>query len=61
MLHWEKGNHPNDGIWWKHWYDNVIETSGFQKYQKKDIYIENKYDSIYYESMECYNYLQGLK
>ena len=35
MLSWEKGNHKEDGIWWKHWYDNVINTTGFQKYQKK--------------------------
>lgn len=61
MLYWKEGNHPNDGIWWKHWYDNVIKTSGFQKYQKKDITIENKYDSIYNKSLEFYNYLKGLK
>ncbi len=61
MLSWEKGSHESDGIWWKHWYDNVIETTGFQRYQKKDINIENKYDSIYNESMEYYNYLKGLK
>ena len=61
MLNWEKGSHPNDGIWWQHWYDNVINTSGFQKYQKKDITIENKYDSIYNKSLEYYNYLKELK
>ncbi len=61
MLNWKKGNHPNDGIWWQHWYDNVINTSGFQKYQKKDITIENKYDSIYNESMEYYNHLREAK
>ena len=21
MLKWNEGNHPQDGIWWKHWYD----------------------------------------
>tara|TARA_Y100001970_G_scaffold188729_1_gene229554 strand:+ start:38409 stop:39119 length:711 start_codon:yes stop_codon:yes gene_type:complete len=61
MLNWKKGNHQNDGIWWKHWYDNVIKTDSFQKYQKKDIKIENKYDSIYNESMKYYNYLKGIK
>ena len=60
MLKWEKGSHPNDGIWWQHWYDNVINTSEFQKFQKKDISIENKYDSIYNESMEYYNYLKNI-
>ena len=61
MLHWGKGSHQNDGIWGQHWYDNVINTSGFQEYQKKDISIENKYVSIYNESMEYYTYLKGLE
>jgi len=61
MLSWEKGNHKEDGIWWKHWYDNVINTTGFQKYQKKDISIENKFDSIYNESMKYYNYIKEIK
>jgi hypothetical protein len=61
MLQWKKGSHLNDGIWWQHWYNNVIKTSGFRKYQKKDISIENKYDSIYNDSMEYYNYLKGFK
>ena len=61
MLNWEKGNHDNDGIWWKHWYDNVIKSTGFQKNSKKDITIENKYDSIYNESMKYYKYFQKFK
>jgi hypothetical protein len=28
---------------------------------KKDISIENEYDSIYNDSMEYYNYLKGFK
>lgn len=61
MLKWEKGNQPYDGIWWKSWYDNVIQTSGFQKYEKKDIVVENKYSSIYNESIKYYNYLREIK
>jgi hypothetical protein len=61
MLHWKSGNHKYDGIWWKHWYDNVIHTTGFQQYNEKDISIENKYDSIYNESMRYYNLLRELK
>lgn len=61
MLNWEAGNHKNDGIWWNHWYDNVIKTTGFQKYIEKDITIENKFDSIYTEAMEYYNYLKDIK
>ena len=61
MLKWEKGNHINDGLWWEVWYDNVIKTTGFQKYEKKDITIENKYDSIYNESMKYYSYLKDAQ
>lgn len=35
MLKWDKGGHVNDGIWWESWYDNVIKTTGFEKYEKK--------------------------
>ena len=61
MLRWEKGNHASDGIWWKGWYDNVIKTTRFKQYEKKDINIENKYDSIYNESMKYYTYLKETK
>ena len=61
MLKWEKGNHANDGIWWKVWYDSVIKTTEFQRYKIKDINIENKYDSIYNESMKYYNYLRKVQ
>ncbi len=60
MLKWEKGNHINDGIWWRAWYDNVIKTTSFGKYKKRDINIENKYDSIYNESMKYYSYLKEI-
>ncbi len=61
MLKWEKGNHINDGIWWKIWYDNVIKTTGFEKYEKENIIIEKKFDSIYNESMEYYTYIKESK
>ncbi len=61
MLRWQKGNYVSDGIWWKSWYDNVINTTGFQKYEKKDINIENKYDSIYNESMKYYSFMKEDK
>ena len=61
MLRWEKGNYDSDGIWWKSWYDNVIKTTGFKEYEKKDINIENKYDSIYNESMKYYSFLKEDK
>ncbi len=31
MLTWEPGPIPEDGIWAKHWYSNVHNSSGFEK------------------------------
>lgn len=29
MLHWPKGGHPSDGVWAKHWYAAVHDSTGF--------------------------------
>ena len=57
MLQWEKGNHPQDGIWWKHWYDNVITTTHFQKFSANQSQLDKKYQSIYDEALDYYNKL----
>ena len=57
MLKWQKGNHPQDGIWWKHWYDNVITTTHFQKFSANQRDLDKKYQSIYDEALDYYNKL----
>ena len=57
MLKWQKGNHPQDGIWWKHWYDNVVTTTHFQKFSTNKNDIDKKYKSIYHEALDYYNKL----
>jgi len=57
MLNWSKGNHPQDGIWWKHWYDNVIATTHFQKFSAHQSELDKKYQSIYNEALDYYNKL----
>ena len=57
MLKWQKGNHPQDGIWWKHWYDNVITTTHFQKFSANQSQLDKKYQSIYDEALDYYNKL----
>jgi len=37
MLQWEKGHHQNDGIWWKHWYNNVNQSTEFAQFERKSI------------------------
>jgi len=57
MLRWDKGNHAQDGIWWKHWYDNVITTTHFQKFLSNESELDKKYESIYDEALDYYNKL----
>ena len=57
MLKWEKGNHPQDGIWWKHWYDNVITTNHFENFSPNQNQLDQKYQSIYDEALDYYNKL----
>ncbi len=57
MLRWEKGNHPQDGIWWKHWYDNVINTTHFEKFLPNQDTLYQKYQLIYDEALDYYNKL----
>jgi len=59
MLRWKKGNHENDGIWWKHWYDNVVNSTKFEKRREKDYKTKfsKKNQLIYDSSMEYYEEL----
>ena len=57
MLQWKTGDYPQDGIWWKHWYDNVITTTHFQKFSSNQYKLDKKYKSIYDEALDYYNKL----
>ena len=35
MLNWQPGPRPEDGIWARHWYQNVHGSTGFQPYRPK--------------------------
>jgi hypothetical protein len=36
MLEWATGPRPTDGVWAKHWYDAVEQSTGFKPYRPKD-------------------------
>ncbi len=45
MMQWPKGYRGTDGVWASHWYNRVIESTGFSEYQPKQIILtadENK-------------------
>ena len=54
MLKWPKGRRKSDGVWGKHWYNAVEQSTSFQAYQKKNEKIPIEYTSIYEESIEFY-------
>ena len=57
MLTWKKGSYLTDGIWWKHWYNNVINTNQFESFNNKSDSIPKKYQSIYNEALDYYKKL----
>jgi len=57
MLHWKKGSYSTDGIWWQHWYNNVINTTKFEKFENRSNNIPKEYHSIYDEALYYYKKL----
>ncbi len=46
MLSWTPGAKPEDGVWAKYWYDNVINSSGFAPLNPKLPKLSPRYDDI---------------
>ncbi|WP_395374737.1 hypothetical protein [Marinicella sp. W31] len=40
MLSWPTGYRSSDGVWAKHWYNRVIESTGFAPYRPKSIELD---------------------
>lgn len=57
MLHWEKGPHPDDGIWGTHWYDKVNASTGFGAAPGPLPSLSDEYRKVAEECREDYNYL----
>jgi hypothetical protein len=37
MLSWAPGPRPTDGVWARHWYDSVANSSGFTPYRPREV------------------------
>ncbi len=57
MLSWPPGLRDTDGIWAKHWYDEVAKTSSFQPYRATDSEVPERLRDIYQRCRECYEQL----
>ncbi|MBT5077914.1 MAG: HAD family hydrolase [Candidatus Marinimicrobia bacterium] len=58
MLYWPSGPRESDGVWAKHWYQNVEASTGFNPYQKGKNESPHEYDEILNECMDAYNCLK---
>lgn len=57
MLSWDSGPIPEDGIWAKHWYDNVHQSTGFKPYKPKKESFPDHLKPLYNECKPIYDKL----
>ncbi|MFN2622325.1 MAG: HAD family hydrolase [Chthoniobacterales bacterium] len=58
MLSWAPGLRETDGIWGKHWYNEVATSTGFRKpSERKMAAIPERFASVHSRSRECYERL----
>lgn len=58
MLGWEKGPHPQDGIWQSHWYDAVNASTGFGEAPGPLPHLEGIYRDVADACMADYEFLR---
>ncbi len=57
MLCWPAGPRDTDGVWAKHWYANVVESTGFGRYQPKQETVPDHLRPVLLECEEIYGEL----
>ena len=61
MLKWKKGSHSYDGVWGKYWYQNVSNSTEFNKLRKQNTNIPISYENIYNLSLQYYKKLYKMR
>jgi len=57
MLSWAPGPRETDGVWAKHWYDAVHESTGFQPYEPTDEPVPARLHELHKECRAFYDKL----
>lgn len=60
MLTWKTGGNPADGVWAKHWYNNVHKSSGFQKQTAIASEMPNHLQPLLEQAMPYYETFQNI-
>ena len=61
MLTWARGSRDTDGNWGKYWYNNVVNSTGFNEYKPKKEEIPDKYLDLYKDCYKLYKNLHDLR
>jgi len=57
MLHWPAGARDTDGVWGKHWYHTVWQSTGFEPYLEKRERVPSRFRSLLRECDRSYRIL----
>ncbi len=58
MLQWRTGSREEDGVWAKHWYQNVWKSTGFKRQKTSSRSLPGRLHPLY---EECLTYYKQLK
>jgi hypothetical protein len=61
MLDWPRGGRDSDGIWAKHWYHSVEQSTGFAPYQQKTLSLSEQQEILCAHLMPYYQKLFTLR
>ncbi len=59
MLQWKKGGIPEDGLWAKHWYDNVHNSEGFAIQQSSSQSLSEHLEPLLTKALPYYETLKN--
>ena len=54
MLSWPRGPRPEDGVWAKHWYASIHDSTGFKPYQPKNEAFPEELEPLLGECLPIY-------
>jgi hypothetical protein len=57
MLSWPQGFRATDGVWARHWYPEVENTTGFRPYEPREVKIPAALEGVRRECQEIYDRL----
>ena len=61
MLSWPPGLRETDGIWAKHWYNEVARSTSFQPHRLMNVAVPDRFREIHERCRECYERLHACR